>query len=610
MRWTRATRSAACSLVAWASAAHATATPEAQRVIDRYLDATGGRAAFAAERVVHQRATAHGFGLEGTAESWLVQPDRQYTIAHLGPLTIEQGVAGARAWHRIAGSPLQWSDGKDLDADLADAWFEAERWCEPDHGGGDVALAPADAPRQPGGETLRITPPRGAARLVEFDAHGFAVRATTKRDQLTMVFTSGEYRLDAGRVRPHREEQQVVESPANALRLDITFTEANVAVPDSLFAPAAATAREFAPGASRVVAAMAPDAPVPMVRASLNGAAPAWFLIDTGSTLSALDSVYAASLGLQGAGTVQVQGVGAQAAIHLVRLDSLTITGEDDARFVVRGMHCTVTHFGDELAEGQGPRLAGILGGDVLARAVIDLDFDAGTVGFVAREAYAPPPGADTLRLVLGNGVPVTEATLDSADTGLFRLDSGSANGVDLHRAFAAAHDVASRAACAVHAEALGLGGAVALRYFRARALTLGARTVRVPLASTSASAVGAFASEDYAGNIGVEILRHFRCAFDYEGRRAYLAPSQAFGDTLRRDDGLALVPERAGWRVLAAVRRGGPHAGDLLEALDGETVCVLSSRQLASRLDRADGKVRLALRTADGRAREIRYTP
>ena len=60
---------ACCALLALLLPAlsHAAITPEARAVVQRYLEASGGAAAFAAESTSYVHAKVYAFGFEGTA---------------------------------------------------------------------------------------------------------------------------------------------------------------------------------------------------------------------------------------------------------------------------------------------------------------------------------------------------------------------------------------------------------------------------------------------------------------------------------------------------------------------------------------------------------------
>ena len=97
-------RALAAAVAVWMCAAplqrvaHAAITPEAARVVGRYLAATGGAAAFAAESTAYTRAKVTGFGFTGTYESWVARPDRQYSRTALGPFELAEGDDGRKAW--------------------------------------------------------------------------------------------------------------------------------------------------------------------------------------------------------------------------------------------------------------------------------------------------------------------------------------------------------------------------------------------------------------------------------------------------------------------------------------------------------------------------------
>src|SRR5262245_28663991 len=75
----------ACATCACAPArVAASVTPEAAAVIRRYLEATGGAAAFAAESTSYTHAKISAFGFEGAFSSWSARPARRYSRTELG----------------------------------------------------------------------------------------------------------------------------------------------------------------------------------------------------------------------------------------------------------------------------------------------------------------------------------------------------------------------------------------------------------------------------------------------------------------------------------------------------------------------------------------------
>src|SRR5688572_4123720 len=78
-----ATLIAAASLPA--SPARATITPDAQKIVDRYVEASGGRIAWERTRNGRSVGRIRAFGLEGRVETWRRAPDRRASEVALGP---------------------------------------------------------------------------------------------------------------------------------------------------------------------------------------------------------------------------------------------------------------------------------------------------------------------------------------------------------------------------------------------------------------------------------------------------------------------------------------------------------------------------------------------
>ncbi|MEY4071149.1 MAG: hypothetical protein RL721_1763, partial [Candidatus Eisenbacteria bacterium] len=85
---------AVLALALFTSAVRAEITPEAAAVVARYLEASGGRTAFAADSVLYLRARVEAFGFTGSVETWTARPDRRYTRTALGPFALEEGTEG------------------------------------------------------------------------------------------------------------------------------------------------------------------------------------------------------------------------------------------------------------------------------------------------------------------------------------------------------------------------------------------------------------------------------------------------------------------------------------------------------------------------------------
>src|SRR5262249_32439550 len=208
----------ACSLPARAAAAPsgpalvspAARPSDAAGVVRRYLEATGGAAAFAAESTSYTHAKLSAFGFEGAFSSWSARPARRYSLTELGPFKLSEGVDGITAWRTdpTTGVIRPLAD-HDLDQALESAWFENERWAEPGAGGGKVQLGGHEKDSLGTYTVLEVTAPDLAGggrprppRQLWFDDKSGLLAAMHSKDDQREVFTRfSDYRLAAGRMR-------------------------------------------------------------------------------------------------------------------------------------------------------------------------------------------------------------------------------------------------------------------------------------------------------------------------------------------------------------------------------------------------------------------------
>src|SRR6187455_1256198 len=109
--WTR-TLVLGCLAALAPTIAIAKITPDAQKVIDRYITATGGKDAFLAERSSHSKATLKAFGLAGANETWSERPNKSASVTSIGPITIRAGYDGTTAWRIDQNGKFSKQDGK------------------------------------------------------------------------------------------------------------------------------------------------------------------------------------------------------------------------------------------------------------------------------------------------------------------------------------------------------------------------------------------------------------------------------------------------------------------------------------------------------------------
>jgi hypothetical protein len=354
--------------------ARATITPDAQAVVERYLKAVGGRDAVASERSLHVKGTIAAFGLTGTIESWTQRPDRSASATTIGPFTIREAVDGAAAWRIDQNGKYTRLDGKDLEDARSSAYFENDLWLMPDQGGGAIARIGTQRDSLGSYVVLEVLPPVGRPRRLWFDeSTGRLDRVVSKRDQQTVVDYMLDYQTIAGRLRPHGNRLEVEGMPMNTARLTLDSVWVNPVIDPATFAAAERPAADtrFLAGHGPVTIPFAYRVRHVWLKASLNGGPPEEFLLDTGASISVIDSAYAERRGLKTEGQIGVTGAGAAGGASFTSLDSVVVTGSDGNGVVVTGQKAGVLALNPHLEPFFWKPIAGVLGYDFISRFVM-----------------------------------------------------------------------------------------------------------------------------------------------------------------------------------------------------------------------------------------------
>src|SRR5579872_1824073 len=125
---TRFTRLTVLAILAGALAI-AQALPKAETILDRYVEVTGGKAAY--EK--HTRDTMTGTisfpaqGLSGKLTRYAMAPDKEYSVVELGPIgKIESGFSNGVAWEKSAILGPRVKSGEELDQAAREARFNEQ----------------------------------------------------------------------------------------------------------------------------------------------------------------------------------------------------------------------------------------------------------------------------------------------------------------------------------------------------------------------------------------------------------------------------------------------------------------------------------------------------
>ncbi len=255
-----------------------------------------------------------------------------------------------------------------------------------------------------------------------------------------------------------------------------------------------------------------------LVHPRLSGKDVGWFILDTGAGALCLSPKVGDELGLAEVGTVTAAGVGGSVPAKLRRGGELAVGPATllAPTFVELDLAFLEPYF--------GVPVAGILGYDFFARAVVAVDYAAPRVEVYAPGAFALPEGEAWGRLVLDRRLPCVEATFEGDRTGIFRIDTGASGTVQFHAA-AVERLGLLEGRDTKPMQVGGVGGSRSIRSGDLAWFELAGHR-RAPLeAGFEAEEGPQEISAHIAGTLGGDLLAPFTMVLDLPGRRIAFLP-------------------------------------------------------------------------------------
>ena len=217
--------------------------PSPEALMDKYIDATGGKAAYEKRRNEITIGTMEftGKGIKGTVTAYSDVSNNNYTVIEIeGVGKIEQGVYNGTAWESSAIQGSRIKQGAERDEFLRDATFNSEiHWRElypksETVGAEEVGGSPA--------YKVVLTPADGKPQTEYFDKKsGLMVKRTATvvnpMGEIPMEMTFTDYKNFGGILRPAKVSQKAM---GQEFSITLDDTKTNVEIPKDRFEPPAA----------------------------------------------------------------------------------------------------------------------------------------------------------------------------------------------------------------------------------------------------------------------------------------------------------------------------------------------------------------------------------
>jgi hypothetical protein len=543
----RSTRSAVSRVVA----------APAQAVIEHYVEATGGRAAFDRNRALRVRGRLKSSGMTGTFDQRTMRPDRMVSTTRLGSLKIRIGYDGESGWETdLASRKVTILDGKDLEYLRSQAWFENEMWAESGGGGGTIRLGSSSYRLGDRIQGLEIAPPVGPSRTLWFNERtGLMERYVVRRDNHEYTMYVLGWRQSGARRYPtvqtssppdaEGEERRSKDSEEvkweERIQTDSLWT--GKSFPDSIFSEALDRGLvSWQPARDSLTLPFRYGTRHVWIKASINGAPPADFLLDTGCSITAIDREYAYSIGLASEGNLSLQGVSGSDEGAFARIQSLRVSGSSGS-VAVRDLKVALLDLGEGFEAVMWRKAAGLIGYDFLGRFVLEVDYDRNVVTLRDPRTFRYKGKTRPIPMRLYGGIPTIDVSTGSPQnstgpagescTGEFIVDTGNSFGLDIHgsmvRRCQILNDVQDRKQIEVYAG--GIGGGAINWFTRLDHVQIGEHELAEPVTGLSLGAFGLHGSHEISGNVGNGVLERFKLIVDYERRQLYLEPGRRFAE-------------------------------------------------------------------------------
>ncbi len=496
-------------------------------LMERHIEAMGGRSALESIESSHTVAKLSMAGMEGKSVSYFEIPNKYRDEIILPIATITRIANGDQFWTVDMGGQLRRMTGEEVEEIRTSVFLASGEYLEEKHRGSAVQYLGDESTEGVSYHKLLIQPEGGLEMILHIDPETYLISFGDAEIQMFSVRTyQSDYREIDGVMVPFELRQDAGVPQLNA---DITVIEHefNIDPADSLFEPQTQEKRRaYIMDGDRETIRFRLRSSHVYVPVMINGKGPYSFVLDSGAGLSLVGRKAADELGLPKTGELPAVGTGGVDIGTFVTADSISV-GSAVLKEIVAGQldFSNLNQFAQEPIEG-------ILGYDFFSNFIVELNYFDSTVTFMDQSLASELSADDTIAIEIETNHPMIAATINDSIVGRFRVDTGSMNYVDFNTHFVAEHNLIERSESTIPGVKIhGVGGdELETILGRVDKFTIGEFTIEKLPCGFSTSESGIFAAQANDGNIGGGVLSKFTCTFDYANERLLIEPNDNFG--------------------------------------------------------------------------------
>lgn len=290
-------------------------------------------------------------------------------------------------------------------------------------------------------------------------------------------------------------------------------------------------------------------------------------ILDTGAQMNVLTPEAAKVLDVPSGTPIQAGGAGSQrVSASISKLKSMEVGGarvEEESVLIV------------DLPKVL--QVDGLVGYGFFRHFVTTVDYESQTITFSKSPGYQADKGAIEVPMKMINGTPNLEMSVEGIKE-WFHVDTGAGGHLVLFNPFVVKNKLKDAHPNRLSTmTGMGVGGFTMGELARLKTVQIGPFELPELIVEFSSQTSGAFASNQFGGNIGYDILRRFTLTLDVPKQKAYLSKNRAFGEaTLSNRCGL-FMDMRDKEHIVLGVTPKSPASeakiepGDIIKSVNGK---------------------------------------